>query len=109
MVIVEIEKSGDITLGKWFSELRSWFDHNHCQPTLFNQSERVIDKIIFNIIFSDENQAQLFASTFARYAPSIRRSASIERADLRKTLEPEIAHGRQSGLEPRVMASGKRS
>ena len=71
MVIVEIEKSGDMTLGKWFSELRSWFDHNHCQPTLFNQSERVIDKIIFNIIFSDENQAQLFASTFARYAPSI--------------------------------------
>jgi hypothetical protein len=42
MVIVEIEKSGDMTLGKWFSELRSWFDHNHCQPTLFNQSERVM-------------------------------------------------------------------
>jgi len=101
MVIVEIEKSGDITLGKWFSELRSWFDHNHCQPTLFNQSERVIDKIIFNIIFSDENQAQLFASTFARYAPSIRRTASIEQADLRKTLEPAMAHGGQSGFEPR--------
>ena len=40
MVIVKIEKSGDMTLGKWFSKLRSWFDHNHCQPTLFNQSEK---------------------------------------------------------------------
>src|SRR2546423_4735091 len=109
MVIVEIEEPDDMTLGNWFSELRSWFDNHHCQPILFNQSERVMDKAIFNITFSDEAQARLFASTFARYAPSIRRSASIERADLRKTLEPEIAHSGQSGLEPRVMASGKRS
>jgi hypothetical protein len=109
MVIVEIEKSGDMTLGKWFSELRSWFDHNHCQPTLFNQSERVMGKVIFNITFSDEAQVRLFASAFARYAPSIGPIASIERADFRKTLEPAIAHGGQSGLEPRVMASGKRS
>ena len=109
MVIVEIEEPDDMTLGKWFSELRSWFDHHHCQPTLFNQSERVIGKVIFNITFSDEAQARLFASTFARYAPSIRPTGSIERADLRKTLEPAIAHGRRSGLEPRVMASGKQS
>ena len=108
MVIVEIEKSGDVTLGKWFSELRSWFDVNHCQPTLLNQSETVMDKIIFNITFSDEAKAQLFASTFARYAPSIRCTASIERVNLRKTLEPGIAHDGQSGLEP-VMASGKQS
>jgi len=109
MVIVEIEEPDDMTLGNWFSELRSWFDHNNCQPTLFNQSERVMGKVIFNITFSDEAQARLFASTFARYAPSIGPTGSIERADLRKTLEPAIAHGGQSGLEPRVMASGKRS
>ena len=101
MVIVEIEKSGDMTLGKWFSELRSWFDHNHCQPTLFNQSERVMGKVIFNITFSDEAQARLFASTFARYAPSIRRTTSIERADLRKTLEPAIAPIGVEGIEAR--------
>jgi hypothetical protein len=67
-------------------------------------------KVIFNITFSDEAQARLFSSTFARYAPSIfGPTPSIERADLRKTLEPAIAHRGQSGLEPRVMASGKRS
>ena len=101
MVVVQIEKPGNMTLGKWFSELRSLFDVNHCQPTLFNQSETVMDKIIFNITFSDEAQAQLFASTFARYAPSMRRTASIERADLRKTLEPAIADGGQSGFDLR--------
>src|SRR5260370_12151897 len=99
MVIVEIEEPDDMTLGKWFSELRSWFDHNHCQPTLFNQSERVMDKVIFNITFSDEAQARLFASTFARYAPSIRRSATIQLANLRKTLHPQIPHAGHSRLD----------
>src|SRR5207253_6933032 len=91
MVMVEIEEPDDMTLGKWFSELRSWFDHNHCQPTLFNQSERVMGKVIFNITFSDEAQARLFASTFARYAPSIGPTGSIERADLRKQII--VGHG----------------
>ena len=72
-----------MTLGKWFSELRSWFDHNHCQPTLFNQSERVIGKLLFNITFSDEAKSRLFSSTFVRYAPFIGPTASAlgERED----------------------------
>jgi hypothetical protein len=69
MMIVQIEKPGNMTLATWFSELRSWFDQNYCQPTLFNQSEGVTDKMIFNITFSDETQARVFSSTFARYAP----------------------------------------
>jgi hypothetical protein len=69
MMIVQIEKPGNMTLATWFSELRSWFDQNYCQPTLFNQSEGVTDKMIFNITFSDETQARVFSSTFVRYAP----------------------------------------
>jgi len=71
MLVVQIKKPGNITLANWFNELRSWFDQNNCQPTLFNQSERVTDKSIFDITLSDEIQARLFASAFARYAPSI--------------------------------------
>jgi len=55
MLVVQIKKPGNITLANWFNELRSWFDQNNCQPTLFNQSERVTDKSIFDITFSDEN------------------------------------------------------
>ena len=54
MVVVQIEKPVNMTLANWFCELRSWFDQNYCQPTLFNQSERVTGKMIFNITFSDE-------------------------------------------------------
>jgi hypothetical protein len=70
MVIVQIEKPGNITLANWFCELRSWLDHNYCQPTLFNQSERVTGKMIFNIAFSDETQARVFASTFTKICTS---------------------------------------
>lgn len=66
MVVVQIEKPGNMTLANWFCELRSWFDQNYCQPTLFNQSERVTGKMIFNITFSDEIQARSFSSTFAK-------------------------------------------
>jgi len=66
MVVVQIEKPGNMTLANWFSELRSWLDQNHCQPTLFNQPERVTGKMIFNIIFSDETQARVFSSTFVK-------------------------------------------
>jgi len=55
MLVVQIKKPGNITLANWFNELRSWFDQNNCQPTLFNQFERVTDKSIFDITFSDEN------------------------------------------------------
>jgi hypothetical protein len=53
MMVVQIEKPGNMSLANWFSELRSWFDQNYCQPTLFNQPEVVTDKMIFNITFSD--------------------------------------------------------
>ena len=35
MMVVQIEKPGNITLATWFAERRSWFDQNNCQPTLF--------------------------------------------------------------------------
>ena len=69
MVVVQIEKPGNMTLANWFCELRSWLDQNYCQPTLFNQFERVTEKLIFDITFSDETQARVFSSTFASYAP----------------------------------------
>lgn len=69
MMVVQIEKPGNMSLANWFSELRSWFDQNYCQPTLFNLPEVVTDKMIFNITFSDETQARVFAYTFSRYAP----------------------------------------
>ena len=71
MVVVEIEKPGNMTLANWFCELRSWLDHNYCQPTLFNQSEIFNRKIIFNITFSDETQARVFSSTFTKICTSI--------------------------------------
>jgi hypothetical protein len=71
MVVVQIEKPGNMTLANWFCELRSWLDQNYCQPTLFNQSERVTGKMIFNIMFSDETQARVFSSTFTKICTSI--------------------------------------
>ena len=70
MVVVQIEKPGNITLANWFCELRSWLYQNDCQPTLFNQSERVTDKMTFNISFSDETQARVFSSTFTKICTS---------------------------------------
>jgi hypothetical protein len=83
MMVVQLEKPGNMTLAGWFAELRSWFDENNCQPTLFSESGRIMDKFLFNVTFDDKDSARLFCSTFTKYAPSIRRITSRERADHR--------------------------
>jgi len=82
MLVVQIEKPANMTLALWFAELRSWFDENDCQPTSFRLAGRVIDKLIFNITFSDNTQALLFSSKFKKYAAAIRRATSDERAEI---------------------------
>jgi hypothetical protein len=77
MVVVQIEKPGNMALANWFCELRSWLDQNYCHPMLFNQSERVTGKMIFDITFSDESQARVFILHLQRYAPQIRRTPRI--------------------------------
>jgi hypothetical protein len=81
-MIVEIEKPANMTLAAWFTELRSWFDKNNCQPASFVPSRRVIDNLIFKVTFAESSQARLFASKFASYAPSIRRANSSERSEI---------------------------
>jgi hypothetical protein len=78
MTTVQVERPEDTKLADWFAELRSWFDDNDCSPILFTE---VAGR--FNIKFADDAHAQLFATTFAKYSPSIRRpiaeSAEIEK------------------------------
>jgi len=82
MMVVQIEKPTNMTLGAWFTELRSWFDKNNCQPTSFFPSGRVIDKLVFSITFAEKTQARLFASQFTRYAPATRRATSSEEGEI---------------------------
>jgi hypothetical protein len=82
MMVVQIEKPANMTLAEWFTELRSWFDINNCQPASFLPNEGVIDKVAFNVTFSENTQARLFASKFTIYAPSIRRAISSERGEI---------------------------
>src|SRR5271166_1186672 len=82
MMVVQIEKPANMTLAVWFTELRSWFDENNCQPTSFFPSGRVIDKLLFHATFAQNTQARWFASQFTRYAPVIRRAASRERGEI---------------------------
>ena len=44
-----------------------------------------MDKLLFNVTFDDNANARLFASTFTKYAFSIRRTTSSERAGLNKS------------------------
>jgi hypothetical protein len=81
MMVVQIQKPANMTLGVWFTELRSWLDENHCEPRLFSRSGRIMDRILFNITFEVDAHARLFASNFTRYAPSIRRTIGTERLD----------------------------
>ena len=70
--VVQIEKPEDANLADWFAELRSWFDVNDCSPLLFAKAGTVMNRDRFNIKFSDDVQAHLFTSSFAKYGPSIR-------------------------------------
>jgi hypothetical protein len=68
MTTVQVEKPEDTKLADWFAELRLWFDNNDCNPLLFTEAGGR-----FNIKFTDDVHAQLFATSFAKYGPSIRR------------------------------------
>jgi hypothetical protein len=68
MTTVQVERPDDTKLADWFAELRLWFDNNDCNPILFTEVGGR-----FNIQFADYAHAQLFASSFAKYGPSIRR------------------------------------
>jgi hypothetical protein len=61
MMVVQLEKPGNITLAMWFAELRSWFDQKNCQPTIFFESGGTMDKLLFNVTFVDSTHARLFA------------------------------------------------
>jgi hypothetical protein len=71
MTVVQIEKPQDTKLADWFAELRLWFDKNDCSPILFSETGRVMNRSRFNIKFSDDAQARLFVSTFAKYRPTM--------------------------------------
>ena len=90
MMVVRIEKPENTMLAVWFAELRSWFDENHCQPTIFAESGRKTDKLLFNVTFADNTHARLFVSAFTKYATSIRGTAIIERDGLSPSFAFEI-------------------
>jgi hypothetical protein len=82
MMVVQIEKPANVTLAVWFAELRSWLDSNHCEPALFSRSEIIMDTMVFNITFENDDHARLFTSNFQKYVPSIRRTIGTEQLDL---------------------------
>jgi transposase len=82
MLVVQVEKPENATLASWFSELRSWFDENHCQPLGFIRSGRRIDRVIYQVSFHDAAKARRFSATFAKYAPTVRRATADERTEL---------------------------
>jgi hypothetical protein len=83
MLLVEIEKPENERLSAWFSELREWLDRNRCEPSVFARTSRRLDRLIYRISFDDAAQAHLFSQHFARYSPTIRRAAPLERDQLR--------------------------
>jgi len=90
MMVVRIEKPENTMLAVWFAELRSWFDEKHCEPTIFSESGKKIDKLLFNVTFADNTHARLFVSAFTKYAASIRDTTIIERDGLSPSLAVEI-------------------
>ena len=90
MLLVEIEKPENETLAAWFSELRNWLDANHCEPAVFAQSGRRLDRLIYRISFETAAQAQQFSAKFARYSPTIRRPSAYERAEIRSAASPSL-------------------
>jgi hypothetical protein len=89
MLLVEIEKPENETLAGWFSELRNWLDLNHCEPSVFTQAGRRLDRLIYRVSFESAAQAQQFAARFARYAPVTRRATPYERSMLRSAADAE--------------------
>jgi len=89
MLLVEIEKPENESLGAWFSELREWLDVNHCTPSVFARVGRRIDRLIYRISFDDAAQAHQFLQKFARYSPTIRRATPLERDQLRAMGAPQ--------------------
>ena len=83
MLLVEIEKPENETLAAWFSNLRTWLDVNRCEPAVFANTGRRLDRLIYRISFETAAQAHQFCREFARYAPSIRRATTFERDQLR--------------------------
>jgi len=87
MTVVQIEKPEDTKLADWFAELRLWFDNNDCNPILFTEVEEVKNRSGFNIKFADDVQARLFASTFAKYQPTILRLIGGQPSEVKKNLD----------------------
>lgn len=83
MLLVEIEKPANVPLSAWFSELRDWLDANHCAPSVFAQSGRRIDRLIYRISFDNAAQAHQFSLKFKPYFPVVRRANAFERDQLR--------------------------
>jgi hypothetical protein len=88
MLLVEIEKPENQTLGAWFCELRNWFDVNRCEPSAFTLAGRRVDRLIYRVSFENSNQAHAFAETFARYSPTVRRASTFERTQPRTIVPP---------------------
>jgi hypothetical protein len=88
MLLVEIEKPENLKLATWFSEMREWLDLHRCAPSAFVASGRRIDRLIYRISFDDANQAQQFATDFARFSPTVRRANPHERDQLRTLATP---------------------
>jgi hypothetical protein len=93
VLLVEIEKPANETLGAWFSELRNWLDLNHFEPVIFAQAGRRLDRLIYRISFETAAQAQKFSERFAKYSPTTRRATSYERGQLRGTMVGEARAG----------------
>ena len=83
MLLVEIEKPANQTLGAWFSELRTWLDLNRCMSSAFVPAGRRIDRLIYRISFERTTEAHKFSTAFARYSPTVRSANPIEREQLR--------------------------
>ena len=87
MTTVQVERPEDTKLADWFAELRLWFDNNDCNPILFTEVEGVKNRSGFNIKFADDVQAHLFASTFAKYKPTILRLIGGQPSEAKKNLD----------------------
>ena len=87
LLVVQIVKPANVPLGAWLAELRIWMDENDCQPVLFANAGRIIDRLLYNVTFADRARSRSFACTFAHYTPSVRRPLRSERAEIRHAMQ----------------------